>query len=263
MFGIERLQAIREFIKEKKVVEVAYLSKELNVSGVTIRRDLDKLEKEGLVAKTYGGAILIEDGVVIPEKFMAEAEANVIREGDQKLLAIAKTAAKIIGPGDTVFVGGSAMGIALVKCLKECEGLIVVTDNIEIAMYIYKETEHKVVIIGGELDTNTGNALEFDQLDELLIEKSFITADGIDEQVGYTVNEKRDVRLFQKLQKVSRNLILVAPSDIYNKRGLVKMASLSSIPNVVSDKEIPDSFKSYYFENSIQVHTSMLNIVNQ
>ena len=187
MFGIERLQAIRELIKEKKTVEVTYLSKELNVSEVTIRRDLEKLEKEGLVAKTYGGAILIEEGMHF-DRVGAEAPASFNGEMALEYKNIAQTAATVIEVGDTVFIGGGPSGTALCRFLKEKESLIIVTNNIEIAMYIYGETEHKIVMIGGEIDSTTGNVVEFDQLDELLIEKAFISVDGVDSQFGYTFN---------------------------------------------------------------------------
>lgn len=259
MFGIERLQAIRELIKEKKTVEVAYLSKELNVSEVTIRRDLDKLEKEGLVVKTYGGAILIEEGMVQGSTAGSETVSGPASKIDQTYYVIAETASKIIEDGDTVFIGGGAVGIALCKFLKMKESLIVVTNNIEIAMYVYSETEHKIVIIGGEIDPSSGNVVEFEQLDELLIEKAFISVDGVDQNFGYTVNEKTEVYLYKKLHDVSRNLILVAPSSIYNKRGLIKLAPLAAIGCIVTNRDLPDEFKRFYFENNIKVHTSILN----
>lgn len=259
MFGIERLQAIRELIIEKKSVEVTYLSKELNVSEVTIRRDLDKLEKEGLVAKTYGGAILIEESVVSKTSALSELTNVDGPIDEEEYRAIAITAAKVIELGDTIFIGGGFSGVFLCHQLKDMENIIVVTTNIEIAMYIYSETNHKVVIIGGEVDSATGNVLEYEQLDDLLIEKAFISVDGVDEQFGYTVNEKTLVRQYKKLKEVSRNVIVMAPSITYNKRGLMKMALLNEISCVVTDKDLPDKFKSYYFENNIKVYSSILS----
>lgn len=259
MFGIERLQAIRELVKEKKSVEVTHLSKELNVSEVTIRRDLDKLEKEGLVAKTYGGAILIEDQ---PAGQMDSMEVQAAFAGDvtnSEYDAIAATAAKIIESGDTVFIGGGEAGIPLCRALKDLEDLILVTTNLEIAMYIYANTPHKLVMIGGEIDEASGNVMDYDQLDELLIEKAFITVEGVDMQVGYTVNEKTEVRLYKSLKRVTRTMALMAPSGLYNKRGLMKMAPMSDIGSIVTDKDLPDDYKAYYYDNNIKVYTSMLS----
>lgn len=258
MFGIERLQAIRELVKEQKTVEVAYLSKELEVSEVTIRRDLDKLEKEGLVAKTYGGAILIEEHG--PGVFETVKDTNCIFDENElrELDLISKTAAKIIEPGETVFISGGDMGIALCQAIREIDDLIIVTTNIEVAMYIYANTHHRIVIIGGEVDEASGNVIDYEQLDELLIEKAFISVNGVDMDYGYTVNEKSEVRLYKSLKRVTRNMVLMAPGDRYNRRGLMKMTSLSDIKSIVTDKDIPDEFKSYYYDNNITVHSAML-----
>lgn len=261
MFGIERLQAIRELIKEKKSVEVTFLSEALEVSEVTIRRDLDKLEKEGLIAKTYGGAILIEDYKEAMKSNESSTEGNVFFTTiDKNSKAVAQTASKLIMDGDTVFIGGGVLGLALCEALKEKDDVIVVTDNIEVAMLLYKNSDFKVVILGGEVDPQTGNVQEFDLLDELLIEKSFVFVDGVDEQFGYTVNEKSTVKLYKKLKKVSRSMTVVATAEVFNKRGLVKMDGLDGIAHVVTEKTVPENFKSYYYENQITVHTSMLDL---
>lgn len=260
MFGIERLQAIRELLLEKKSVEVTYLSKELGVSEVTIRRDLDKLEKEGLVAKTYGGAILIEEGGALTLGLMDAGASPHMEEISEELGGVARTATKLIDNGDTVFIGGGPIGMALARHLVEKEDLIVVTNNLEVAMTLYKSSDFKLILLGGEVDPATGDVLEYDQLDELLIEKSFIFVEGIDEQFGYTVNEKNHVRLYKKLKSVTRNMIVVAMKDAFEKRGLVKMAPLYEVENIVTEKSMPDHFKTFYYENNITVHTTMLSL---
>lgn len=258
MFGLERLQTIRELVIEKKSVEVTHLSRELDVSEVTIRRDLDKLEKEGLVVKTYGGAILVED-MLQPMYSRVESKGLEGEDSfDSVTIDVATTASKLIVDGDTVFIDGSQLGHALLRQLQCLEKLIIVTNNIEIAIYIHGETEHKVIIIGGEVDSETGNVTEYDQLEELLIEKTFIGVDGIDLTVGYTVSEKNHLRLYKQLKSVTRELIVMVKSDVFNKRGLVRMVSIDGIETVVTDKHVPDEFKTYYYEHNIKVHSSML-----
>ncbi len=256
MFGIERLQAIKELLKEKKSVEVTWLSKELEVSEVTIRRDLDKLEKEGFAAKTYGGAILLED--LGQESVSGEATPTTILPGSSTYDSVGKTAVKLIESGDTIFISGGELGNALARHLDDIDELIVVTNNIEIAVYLFRLNKHKVVIIGGEVDEQTGNVQEYDQLEELLIEKAFFSVDGIDLKFGYTVNEKNEVRLYKQLKDVSRHMILVSVNDIFNRRGLVKLAPLDDVDSIVGEKDMPDNFKSHFYERNIKVHTSIL-----
>ncbi len=260
MFGIERLQTIRELIIKNKSVEVVKLSKEMNVSEVTIRRDLDKLEKEGLVVKTYGGAILNEE-MVTPSYSTVKPTRDSEEEVDDAVLDVARTASMLISDGDTIFIDGSDAGKALIRQLTDLEGLVIVTNNIEVAFRLFKDARHKVVMVGGELDEASGNVTEYDQLDELLIEKVFISVDGIDLDVGYTMNDKDRLRLYKKLKSVSRDMIVISDSSVFNKRSLVKMAPLNGVESVVTDKRIPEQFKKYYFENNITVHSSMLSQV--
>ncbi len=257
MFGVERLQAIRELILVKKSVEVAQLSQELNVSEVTIRRDLDKLEKEGLIVKTYGGALLLDDAAEGVDKRPIALTAE--KELDTVCMEVAKTASKTIVQGETVFVAGNPFGDALVRNLGHLDDVIVVTNNIHIAAYVSDNTKHKAVIVGGFINSETGNVTEYDQLRDLLIEKAFISADGVDYQIGYTLNEKEGVVLYKILKEISRTIVVMADSSIYGKRGLVKMASLSDIHTVVTDKYLPDDFKTFYYENNVEVHSSIIS----
>lgn len=258
MFGLERLQAIRELIVEKKSVEVTYLSQALNVSEVTIRRDLDKLEKEGLIVKTYGGAILIEE-TGMNQSAMNEPQLMTDETLDKEINELGKTASKLIEDGDTVFISGSDIGEALVRQLQQSKNLIIVTNNLNIAHYLFKDDRHKVIMLGGLIDSETGNVSEYEQLSDLLIEKAFITVDGVDQSAGYTVNEKGAVKLYKTLKEVSRTLVVIAGSAAYTKRGLFKMAQLNDVGVVVTDKHIPDDFKSYYYEQNIKVYSSMLS----
>lgn len=261
MFGIERLQKIRELVIKNKSIEVVKLSVELNVSEVTIRRDLDKLEKEGLIVKTYGGAILVED--MINPSYSTSKSVQVYKEEpvDRVVLDVAMTASMLIADGDTIFIDGSSIGKAMIQMLKDIEDLVIVTNNIEVAFKLFKEAKHKVVMVGGELDEVSGNVTEYDQLDELLIEKVFISVDGIDLDLGYTMNDKDSLRLYKKLKAVSRDIIVMTESTVFNKRSLIKMAPLNGIKSIVTDKRVPEEFKAYYYENNITIHSSMLSQV--
>lgn len=258
MFGIERLQIIREAVIKNKSIEVIPLSKKLGVSEVTIRRDIDKLEKEGLVVKTYGGAILVNEKSSVSQGNISESsnEHNQAKF-DKVTLDIVNTASKLILEGDTIFIDGSVLGQALARELIHIENLSIVTNNIEIGYYLFTETNHKVIMLGGELN-GLGDVSEYDQLDELLIEKVFISVDGIDLDVGYTVSDKNVLRLYKQLKKVTKDLIVLANHQVFDRRGLVRLTHIGSIETVVTDKYIPDHFKSYYYENNIKVHAGML-----
>ena len=113
MLALERRNLILEKLQEEKRVVVSELSQLYNVSEETIRRDLDKLEKEGLATKSYGGAVINEDvGIDLP--FNIRKNQNV--QGKQKM---AEIAASMVNDGDHIFLDASTTAVFVAKALKE------------------------------------------------------------------------------------------------------------------------------------------------
>ena len=113
MLALERRNLILEKLQEEKRVVVSELSQLYSVSEETIRRDLDKLEKEGLATKSYGGAVINEDvGIDLP--FNVRKNQNV--QGKQKM---AEIAASMVNDGDHIFLDASTTAVFVAKALKE------------------------------------------------------------------------------------------------------------------------------------------------
>mgnify|MGYP000709614148 CR=1 FL=1 len=112
MLALERRNLILEKLQEEKRVVVSELSQLYSVSEETIRRDLDKLEKEGLATKSYGGAVINEDvGIDLP--FNIRKNQNV--QGKQKM---AEIAASMVNDGDHIFLDASTTAVFVAKALK-------------------------------------------------------------------------------------------------------------------------------------------------
>ena len=112
MLALERRNLILEKLQEEKRVVVSELSQLYSVSEETIRRDLDKLEKEGLATKSYGGAVINEDvGIDLP--FNVRKNQNV--QGKQKM---AEIAASMVNDGDHIFLDASTTAVFVAKALK-------------------------------------------------------------------------------------------------------------------------------------------------
>ena len=115
MLALERRNLILEKLQAEKRVVVSELSQLYDVSEETIRRDLDKLEKEGLAIKSYGGAVINED-VSIDLPFNVRKNQNVT--GKQKM---AELAASLVKDGDHIFLDASTTAVFVAKALKEKE----------------------------------------------------------------------------------------------------------------------------------------------
>ena len=113
MLALERRNLILEKLQEEKRVVVNELSQQFGVSEETIRRDLEKLEKEGLATKNYGGAVLNES-TSIDMSFNVRKKANV--SGKQKL---AELAAKCIHDGDHIILDASSTAVFIAKAIKD------------------------------------------------------------------------------------------------------------------------------------------------
>ncbi len=249
MFGVERLEAIRKILLRDRRIYIAGLSQTLDVSEPTIRRDLEKLEKEGFIIKTPGGAIL--NHISNEEKLKLDNMSPEEKE-------ILKIATSLIEDNDIIYLGNGELCVKLVTCLDDKKGLVIVTNNLKVVNQVYKNQNLKLIVIGGELDLSDGmvrgdDVCEF--MKKIIIQKSFFSVQGIDFQYGYTVNNKDDVRLIKCLKEFSKDIILLASDDNFEKVGLYNVCDINAIGSVIASKKIPDFYKQYYFENDIELYT--------
>ena len=143
MLALERRNLILEKLQAEKKVVVSELSQLYGVSEETIRRDLDKLEKEGLATKSYGGAVIKED-VSIDLPFNIRKNQNV--SGKQKM---AEITASLVQEGDHIFLDASTTAVFVAKALKEKERLTVITNSMEILLELSDVSGWNIISTGG------------------------------------------------------------------------------------------------------------------
>lgn len=148
MFAIERQNKIKDILLKEKRVDVYELSQRFAVTEVTIRRDLDKLEKEGYLIKIYGGAVLKED-------FSPESEQPVVEDEtlEEKKL-IGKIASQMIENDEAIYLSPGVTCLEIAKNLKK-KKLTVVTNDISIGAVLKDCAGIKTIITGGDLIPST------------------------------------------------------------------------------------------------------------
>jgi DeoR/GlpR family transcriptional regulator of sugar metabolism len=251
MFGMERLQTIKEILLDKKSVDVSGLSKLLSVSEVTIRRDLDKLEKEGFIVKTYGGAVLKE----AHQQELLNIENRAVKK---EYIEIAETAEAMVQDNDVIFLAGDDICLSISEQLKNKKGIVVVTNSLLVATNLYEQKNLRVILTGGDVEVSTGKLVGndvFHVLQNILLQKAFISVQGIDIDLGYTVNSQDDVEIYKVLKKITKQIIVVADIDKFGKIGLKKLDDLEQVDSVITNKNIPDVFKQYYYDHNVRVYT--------
>ena len=215
MIPAERRARIVEALKVRHVVRVAALSEALGVSEITIRRDLDILEREGLLARSYGGAVLRTRSTddTGPEGAALAQVAEKAR--------IAKAAAAMIEPRDTVFLGSGTTVAHLLRYVDPHLEARVVTHSLAAAA----ETQGlrlEIVFLGGLYRPHL-NAVEgtwpLDMIGQFNADKAFLGADGLDPKAGLTTPSIAVAALELAMIRRTRGEVVVLADN--NKIGVV------------------------------------------
>jgi DeoR/GlpR family transcriptional regulator of sugar metabolism len=256
MFAAERRRKIKEFILEYKHADMSTLCSLMGVSIATVRRDLEQLEAEGFLTKEHGGAILAEQpaGEVT-------LNADVDHFAQEKDL-VGQIAANILVPGEAVFIGAGSTCISLARHIEPNTNLIVVTNNIHVVL----ETAHKpgisTVLLGGDAEVVDGRISTCGlyaqrNAENMCIDKAFISAEGATIQSGYTVASREQAMLNRLIMDRATETIMLADYSKFGKRAFVPLAPLDRFKRVVSNIQLGNEFKEYFYDHNVKLFISV------
>ncbi|WP_160689757.1 DeoR/GlpR family DNA-binding transcription regulator [Clostridium sp. C2-6-12] len=257
MFAIERIKIIKNYLIENKQLEVNILSKMLNVSEVTIRRDLEKLEKEGFITRTHGGAVLNTGESIYNENLLADnTDDESVDYSD-----IADIAIEMINDDDVIMLSNGEINLSIAKKLTNKKNLTVVTNDILIAAELTNHQTIKVILLGGVIDSSTKSVfgtLTIDNLNLFFVNKLFIEVNGISNNLDVTVSSMNMASLIQASIKNSNERIVLCSSEAFKKNSFYKVGKLTEITEkIITNSNINDNFKTEIFNNNIQLFTSV------
>ena len=253
MLGADRRKQIRELLLEYSHVDVSSLCAFLHVSPATVRRDLDALEQEGFLIKTYGGAVLNEnheDGAYLK---------NAADPYEQERKTIASFAVNLVEDGDVVFLGGGAVCAHMARLLSMRSRLSVVTCGLSAAMELSGAAGVSVVLVGGNL-SGTGRAAEtggesaVESLRQMYFNRSFIYFDGVSTKRGYTVDSTSKSALLRAVMENSDAVYALMDSGNLDRTSLCSVASLETVPQVIAPMRMPETYKHYFLSNGIRLY---------
>ncbi len=252
MFAIERQNKIKDILFKEKRVDVFELSELFSVTEVTIRRDLDKLEQEGFLIKTYGGAVLNEE--LIQRPVITVSEDKTLE--DKRM--IGKIAAQMIENGEAIYLSPGTTCLEIARNIKD-KRITVVTNDLLIGYELKDSIGIKVIVTGGDLVQSTstlvgGFALQ--ALNGIYINKAFIGVTGVNFDSGYTVDSYEEVMVIQGVKRISNEIIAVADYSKFKCTAFARLGDLSMAKKVITNKQIPSEFKKYFFEQAIKLYTT-------
>lgn len=223
------------------------------MSETTIRRDFDKLEQQGFLTKTYGGAVLNE--TLLPKTF-SEVQ-NDKRTSDEKM--VASIATNLIKDGEAIFLSGGAISEYIAQQLGTFSDITVLTNDIAVAANLRDAQVSRIIVIGGQLqDAGTQLAGEISEicLEHVFVDKAFLNMQGVNIKIGFTVSSFSASLLCKKVASIANEVIVMADHTKFDYAALSKVGPLTMAQMIVTNQSIDDSYKRYCFENNIKLYTA-------
>ncbi len=250
-----RFTAILTDLQQNGRVTVETLSEQLDVSVVTIRRDLDALEQKGLLRRTHGGAVSIEPLFYEPFRRDQSFLAQVERAAEEKR-RIGRAAAALITPGETIALTPGTTTTEVIRGLPMNYNITVVTNTVNVAMELSKRKDVYVFVTGGHLHGEwfslVGSAA-LKALENMLINTMFVGADGMDATWGASCFNADEAELNSTMLKLARRRVAVVDSG---KLGVVanwRICKAAELNVLVTDANASDEAVAPFQKLGIEV----------
>lgn len=228
----QRYEKIREHLEAYRVISNAELCKLLGVSEATIRRDLEWLERQGILERTHGGAILSQSMSVEPEY-----AARALAHPDEKR-SIGAAAAALIEDGDTIFVNSGTTTTEVIRHIPSGAKVTVITNNLSAALEVH-DAGFELILLGGTYYPRSNAVvghLAAESLRRLNAKKTFIGADGISLRYGYTVPSNPEAELVRlMIERTHGCVIVVADSSKWGVVSNFEVAKINEVQMLVTD----------------------------
>jgi Transcriptional regulators of sugar metabolism len=257
MFAVERINILKNYLRERGRLDVHSVSEMLGVSEVTVRRDLEKLEEEGFLTRMHGGAMLKEAGESSAETVGQPAEV-LQEESDRE--EIARVAFLMIADGDVVMLGSGGIARCIARKLAERTGVTVLTNDLEIALEVARQGGNRSVLLGGSPDPESGavfGSLAQANVQKFFVSKFFFEADGIGEQMQITVASQEKADLVREALSCAEEKILLCEVSRFSRNAFYRLGPLSIASKVITNTSLPDEYKARIFAMDIQLYTSV------
>ncbi|WP_409417330.1 DeoR/GlpR family DNA-binding transcription regulator [Flavobacterium sp. PS2] len=245
-----RQEDILKELNQKGYVNVVDLCETLNVSSVTIRKDLTFLENQKLLHRTHGGAS--KQPIYAFERDVNDKEGLQVEQKKQ----IAEEAVKYICNHDYIILGSGSNIHYLSRVIKGFQKLTVLTPSLKVSLELSKETNIDTIQLGGDIRNSSTSAvgpIAEATLSQFSCNKLFLGTDGLHLDFGLSTSNALEAHLNQAMIEVAEKVIVLADSTKMNVRGFGKICDLSKIDVLITDAGIDAETKTKLEEMGIDV----------
>lgn len=250
MIKEDRQSIILDRLLKKGEVFVSDLSDLLQVSVVTVRKDLAELEKQGRLYRNHGRAILINPftgnrSVKEKEKLCPKEKSN-----------IGLAASQLVIPNDSIIIASGTTVTAFAHSLQHKPNFIAVTASMKVAEALAKNPSIDIMLLGGRLRHSSLSVIGPDA-EQMLVgctfSKLFLGVDGIDLDYGITTTDLREAHLNRVMMCAAQKIIVLSDSSKFGRRGFAKICGMDEVDMVITDSGIRPADRQALEDMGIEV----------
>lgn len=246
----QRHKIILNELEKNGFVRVQDLSKKLNVSEVTIRKDLKELEERRLLYRNHGSASQLSS--LINDRHIDEKAKVQVEEKSR----IADAANLHLEKDDRIIIASGTTLLRFAQQITFPEPFTVITSSVKVSLTLSYKSNIEIIQLGGSLRKSSASVIgphAEGLLNDLTCNKLFIGADGIDLDFGLTTSNLDEAYLNKFMIRAAQQVIVLADSSKFGKRGFGKICNFDQIHRIITDKEAPTTMVKLIREKGIEV----------
>jgi DeoR/GlpR family transcriptional regulator of sugar metabolism len=252
MLKKERQRRILRRIESRGEATVSELAEALDVSQMTIRRDLRELAAQGMAERVHGGAVRSSMG--------GEMRAATIQEGADEAVdakrRIGEAAAAMVEQGETIFIGAGTTTLAVAEALKDRRDITVMTNALTVANTLANAQSLTVMLTGGILRSTNLSLVGYPaerNLQDVRADKVISGIRGIDLEVGLTSDDLHEMKTNLAIMAISKTLIVVADHTKFGRIASTRTAPVTAASTIVTDWDAPEHIVVELKKRGVQV----------
>ncbi len=234
MLARQRQALILDRVREAGAVRVADLARELEVSDMTVRRDLEVLHEQGLLEKVHGGATAISGLASYEPGFVAKSALQQAEKAE-----IAAAAAELVEPGMAIAISAGTTTHALAARVADIPRVTIVTNSLRVADVLYRtgRRDQTVILTGGVRTPSEAlvGPLAVAQIRSIHLDVVFMGVHGMDAKAGFTSPNLSEAETNRALIEAGRRLVVVADHSKWGVVGIASIARLDQAAVLISD----------------------------
>ena len=239
MYDVEREKKILEVLEQRGTVGVNRLATIVFCSGSTIRRDLSRLEKKGLIKRSFGAVSLANTIATDETAFSVRENENIAKKK-----RLSKEAAEQLKSNQTIFIDSSTTLFNIVPYLNSFKNLLIVTNGVRIESEISYRTNHKLIMIGGSIDSHTNSTIgssALSQLNGLHFDVAIMSCAGVTIDFGFSEASYEMAELKKAAMNNATTKIMVFDETKFGKNKAFQSAHFQSINLIITTPELDDT----------------------